>query len=350
MFNHHPIWRCEQQNGDGDNLPSLPDEIIAHIISTVSPTEIITLKWFGINSGFDHVVNEHIRKCTSLNICEDFIWQYLQSELIQAGQLSPSHRSLLHLLMMKSFCHLQELIVPIAIFSEVHSTLEGMCSVGPTAVAMPQLSKISVHIGEEWGKLLISHNYDNLKIRPLCTYLSEVNLDLKLSDVEIVTCCGFRSLVRYFMEMTDSNTVWNLTLEDCTSSGQGYYGPTDMNRCRNKVFISYVRVLLDLGLTINRLTLLDRRKISPYMMIMSLNKRRSLYMYPEFKRCRELFVCYDIGLIAPIFAHENDRFLSLRIFEVDESHVLYKKDLLEYLSSAPSHFFVEHRMTRRKEA
>ncbi|PIO71993.1 hypothetical protein TELCIR_06093, partial [Teladorsagia circumcincta] len=130
--------------------------------------------------------------------------------------------------------------------------------------------------------------------------------------------------------------IWNLTLEDCTSNGQGYYGPSDMNRCRNKVFITYVRVLLDLGVTINRLTLLDRRKISPYMMIMSLNKRRSLYMYPEFKCCRELFVCYDIGLIAPVFAHENDRFLSLQIFEVDESHVLYKRDLLEYLSSAPN--------------
>ncbi|KIH49500.1 hypothetical protein ANCDUO_20425 [Ancylostoma duodenale] len=69
---------------------------------------------------------------------------------------------------------------------------------------------------------------------------------------------------------------------------------------------------------------------------MSLNKRRSIYMYPEFKRCRELFVCYDIGLVAPIFAHENDRFTSLQVFEVDESHVLYKRDLLEYLSSAPS--------------
>ncbi|RCN27475.1 hypothetical protein ANCCAN_26790 [Ancylostoma caninum] len=72
------------------------------------------------------------------------------------------------------------------------------------------------------------------------------------------------------------------------------------------------------------------------MMVMSLNKRRSIYMYPEFKRCRELFVCYDIGLVAPIFAHENDRFTSLQVFEVDESHVLYKRDLLEYLSSAPN--------------
>ncbi|PIO64108.1 hypothetical protein TELCIR_14274, partial [Teladorsagia circumcincta] len=167
-----------------------------------------------------------------------------------------------------------------------HSILERTNTAESATLAMPRLARITVHVGEEWGKLLMSHNYDNLKIRPLCNYLTEVNLDIKLSDLEIV-------------------------------------------------FITYVRVLLDLGVTINRLTLLDRRKISPYMMIMSLNKRRSLYMYPEFKCCRELFVCYDIGLIAPVFAHENDRFLSLQIFEVDESHVLYKRDLLEYLSSAP---------------
>ncbi|XGW10812.1 hypothetical protein V3C99_012369 [Haemonchus contortus] len=332
MPHHPPIWRCSE----GENLPSLPDEIIAHIISNISPTEIITSQWFGINSGFDYIVNEHIKKCKYLNACEDFIWRYLQSELLRGNRIWPSHKNLLILLMKRCFFYLHELIVPIAMFTEIHSILESTCTSDPATAAMPQLERITVHIGEEWGKLLISHTYDNLKIRPLCAYLSEVNLDVKLSDVEVVTCSGFRSLVRYFLEMTDSNTIWNLTLEDCTSNGQGYYGPSDMNRCRNKVFISYVRILLDLGVAINRLTLLDRRKVSPYMMIMSLNKRRSLYMYPDFKRCRELFVCYDIGLVAPLFAHENDRFLTLRIFEVDESHVLYKSDLLEYLSTAPN--------------
>ncbi|KAK6735781.1 hypothetical protein RB195_018802 [Necator americanus] len=150
-------------------------------------------------------------------------------------------------------------------------------------------------------------------------------------------------IVRYFRHIREfgvpiaffTHTVWNVILEDCTTNGQGYHGPADFSQFRNQVFISYVRTLLDLGVVINRLTLLDKHKISPYMMVMSLNKRRSLYMYPEFKRCRELFVCYDIGLVAPIFAHENDRFALLQVFEVDESHVLYKRDLLEYLSNAP---------------
>lgn len=250
--------------------------------------------------------------------------------------LSPAHTNLFHLLMRNCFVYIRELIVPIAMFTQMHSILERDYTNGFECV-MPKLERITVQIGEDWGRLLVAHNFDNVKIsNTLCCRLSEVNLDVKVSDDEVVTCCGFRSLVRYLLEVTDQQAVWNLMLEDCTSYGQGYYGPSDMNRCRNKAFISYVRILLDLGVTINRLTLLDRRKISPYMMIMSLNKRRSIYMYPEFKRCHELFVCYDIGLIAPIFAHENDRFPSLRIFEVDESHVLYKRDLLEYLSNAPN--------------
>ncbi|VDM56378.1 unnamed protein product [Angiostrongylus costaricensis] len=246
MPQRSPILRCSSGGSDDDRLPNLPDEIIAHIVSMVSPTETVALRWIGVNSGFDEVVEEHLKRSTTLNVCEDFIW------------------------------------------------------------------------------------------RKLCGCLTEVNLHVKISDSESVTCCGFRSLVRYLLEVTNSQTIWNLTLEDCTTSGQGYQGLADLTRNRNKSFICYVRTLLDLNTTINRLTLLDRRKISPYMMITSPHKRRSIYMYPEFKCCRELFVCYDIGLIAPQFAHHNDSFTSLRIFEVDESHVFYKKDLLEYLSNAPN--------------
>ncbi|EPB69984.1 hypothetical protein ANCCEY_10929 [Ancylostoma ceylanicum] len=254
----------------------------------------------------------------------------------RGNSLRQSHRNLLQLVITRYFRYVQEFVVPVALFAQMHSILEQMFA-KDSGIAMPVLDRITVQIGEEWGPLLVSHNFDNLKVgRMLCKRLSEVNLDVKVSDSEMVTPCGFRSLVRYFLEVTDPETIWNLTLEDCTTMGQGYHGPADFSRCRNQVFISYVRTLLDLGVAINRLTLLDKRKISPYMMVMSLNKRRSIYMYPEFKRCRELFVCYDIGLVAPIFAHENDRFTSLQVFEVDESHVLYKRDLLEYLSSAPN--------------
>lgn len=55
-----------------------------------------------------------------------------------------------------------------------------------------------------------------------------------------------------------------------------------------------------------------------------------------FQNCKEIEICYDIGLVAPVFAHENDRFPTLTTVEVHESHVLYKADLLDYLRNAPS--------------
>ncbi|KAK6735784.1 hypothetical protein RB195_018802 [Necator americanus] len=253
---------------------------------------LIALRWIGISTGFDRIVEEHIENTSSLSVYEDFLWRHLHQEILIDNQLCRSHQNLLRLVIVRYFRHIREFGVPIAFFTHMHSVLEQM------------------------------FDKDFRVIMPRCA--------------ETVTPCGFRSLVRYLLEVTDLETVWNVILEDCTTNGQGYHGPADFSQFRNQVFISYVRTLLDLGVVINRLTLLDKHKISPYMMVMSLNKRRSLYMYPEFKRCRELFVCYDIGLVAPIFAHENDRFALLQVFEVDESHVLYKRDLLEYLSNAPN--------------
>ncbi|VDK52414.1 unnamed protein product [Cylicostephanus goldi] len=151
---------------------------------------------------------------------------------------------------------------------------------------------------------------------------------------------GRKNMKNYFFMLTEMTRLMLLQISTHLSndflSSRLLKVKRAQNGTRAAVFISYVRTLIDLGVTINRLTLLDKRKVSPYMMVMCQSKRRSIYMYPEFKRCRELFVCYDIGLIAPIFAHEDDRFTSLRVFEVDESHVLYKRDLLEYLSNAPN--------------
>lgn len=336
MPQHIPILRCKSEESSSDRLPILPDDIIAYVISTVSPTEIVALRWIGVNSGFDNVVEEHLRRCITLDVCEDFIWKYFGSDLLR-DKVCSSRMRLLKLIMKRYFTYLRKLIAPIALFSKVHFILQETMLEDHYDLVMPHLENITLLIGEGWGSLKVSHNFGNLKVcRRLCGRLREVSLHINVSDSEDVTCCGFRSLIRYLLELTNSQTIWNLTLEDCTTSGQGYRGPADLNRCRSKKFICYVRTILDLSVTINRLTLLDRRKISPYMLVMSLQKRRSIYMYPEFKRCRELYICYDIGLIAPLFAHHNDIFTSLRVFEVKESHVFYKKDLLEYLSSAPN--------------
>ena len=62
------------------------------------------------------------------------------------------------------------------------------------------------------------------------------------------------------------------------------------------------------------------------------NKSRWFFL----QNCRSLFVRYDIGVVAPTFAHEKDRFLKLEVVDIAESHVLYKNDMLAFLTNAIS--------------
>lgn len=103
-----------------------------------------------------------------------------------------------------------------------------------------------------------------------------------LSDSEDVTNAGFRELLRFLKEISCNSTLWNMRLSDDTLAGQLYSGPANLSRYRNRMFISYVRTMHDLSLSINQLELVDKRKASPYMLVMT-HGRRTIYMFPEFK-------------------------------------------------------------------
>lgn len=150
-------------------------------------------------------------------------------------------------------------------------------------VAFTNLTKLTIQIGAECGGLTLSHNFENLKASSsLCKTLQEINLDIVLSDNEDVTCAGFRELLRFLKEISYKLTVWNIRLSDNTTTGQGWSGPANLNRYRNKMFICYIRTMMDLSLQINQLELVDKRKASPYMLVMA-HGRRTIYMFPEFK-------------------------------------------------------------------
>ncbi|CAD6195318.1 unnamed protein product [Caenorhabditis auriculariae] len=319
----------------------LPDEVIEMILSHITPTELVAYGWDRVSSSFAAAIHRNLCSKTYFSFKDDIIWKFFRNGSKRNVE------KVLALLTRKYLCQVHELSIPISMFSYMHSLLEKRPWLAATSgiacsarlpqpgVAFTNLSKISIQIGSDFGDLSLSDDFANLRIPAImCKVLKEVNLNVSLSNDGEVTCAGFRELVRYLADVTHESTTWNLTLQDFTTAGQVWYGPAQLNRQRNRSFICYVRALLELGITINRLELIDRLKISPYMLVMSNTKRRSIYMYPEFKNCRQLFVCYDIGMIAPIFSHENDHFDDLTFFEVDESHVLYKADLLEYLSNA----------------
>lgn len=51
----------------------------------------------------------------------------------------------------------------IYVLFSVHSILERDYTNGFECV-MPKLERITVQIGEDWGRLLVAHNFDNVKI------------------------------------------------------------------------------------------------------------------------------------------------------------------------------------------
>lgn len=75
---------------------------------------------------------------------------------------------------------------------------------------------------------------------------------------------------------------WSLCLKDTTRRAQGWYSPVELSQSRNTAFISYVRAVIDMGISLQLLELIDDLKMSPYMIVMQ-KQRRFLYMYDEFK-------------------------------------------------------------------
>ncbi|VDO40705.1 unnamed protein product [Brugia timori] len=99
-------------------------------------------------------------------------------------------------------------------------------------------------------------------------------------------------------------------------------------------FIAYVRTVLELGISLHTLRLVDELKMSRYMMVMK-KRQRFLYMYNEYEvRIANLIICYDIGIIAPSFPPINKKYYHLQQVEIISSHVLYKDEFLKYLSLA----------------
>ncbi|CAB3405429.1 unnamed protein product [Caenorhabditis bovis] len=333
-----PIMRTE-----AIALPHLPDEIIAKIIDNVTPTEIVALGWDRVSRAFSALVHRSICSKQYFCVAHDLIWKlYLASV---SNNCREKFDKLLVLLIKKYLCEVNDLTIPVTLFSHIQRILvkhPWLAATSGTAcqfrhpqpgVAFTHLTRLTIQIGSDFGSLTLSHNFENLKTSSsLCKTLSEINLDLILSDREDVTCSGFRELLLFLKEIACDSTMWNVRLSDDTNCGQGWRDPSKLSTYRNKLFICYIRAMLELNMRINQLVLIDRRKVSPYMLMSS--TRRTIYMFPEFKKCHQLCVCYDIGLIAPTFSHENDRFEDLVVFEVDESHVLYKADLLEYLKTA----------------
>ncbi|ETN76281.1 hypothetical protein NECAME_11787 [Necator americanus] len=81
--------------------------------------KLIALRWIGISTGFDRIVEEHIENTSSLSVYEDFLWRHLHQEILTDNQLCRSHQNLLRLVIVRYFRHIREFGVPIAFFTHM---------------------------------------------------------------------------------------------------------------------------------------------------------------------------------------------------------------------------------------
>ncbi|VDK87996.1 unnamed protein product [Onchocerca ochengi] len=129
--------------------------------------------------------------------------------------------------------------------------------------------------------------------------------------------------------------TWSLCLKDKTKRAQGWFCPSELTSYRVIAFVAYVRAVLEMGISLYTLELVDELKMSPYMIVMK-KRRRFLYIYEEFKQCKNLIICYDVGIVAPLVPRIDEKQFQLEQVEIIASHVLYKDDFLKYLSLAPN--------------
>ncbi|VDN04285.1 unnamed protein product [Thelazia callipaeda] len=197
----------------------------------------------------------------------------------------------------------------------------------------------------------------NFCSRNLACNVKLIKLSLTLYDAPSpITCFDFRVLSHFLACLVSISKFtfagkWHLKLTDMTIRAQGWFSPSEIRPLRASTFIFYVRTILEWGVQIHTLELIDGLKVPPYV-IGGTQKRRFLYMHHEYKECEKLVIHYDIGIVTPHYLHNKIKHDQLQLVQIEESHVIYKDDFLKYLWSASNiksvHIVVPHHGAKRR--
>ncbi|MCP9263916.1 hypothetical protein DINM_007276 [Dirofilaria immitis] len=289
------------------NVTDLPDEIIELICSYISPVQLCLSRWNMVSKGFSDMLRQIYANLHELNTI--------------TGQDSK---------FFEQFC------LPEA--NENKVILQYIIKFNPILL-MRKLRFLHISLGDNYGTLNCNHILCDFALaRKFTDKLKFVDLSVTLSSEKekYITCYNFQRLIRFLMEMTGNTAgTWSLCLKDKTKRAQGWFCPSELSSYRAISFIAYVRTILEMGISLHTLELVDELKMSPYMIVMK-RRRRFLYMYDEYKQCKNLIIRYDVGIVAPMLPNVDEKYCRLQQVEVIASHVLYKDDFLKYLSLAPN--------------
>uniref|UniRef100_A0A0M3IFQ2 F-box domain-containing protein n=1 Tax=Ascaris lumbricoides TaxID=6252 RepID=A0A0M3IFQ2_ASCLU len=282
-------------------LDDLPDEVIEQIVGLLSPVELCTCGWEVVSSGFAAIIRTLLSRTRCLDAVDGADREFFQQFTIEDRIKDTQRTNKLHLVVNKLSPYLTNLTLNAAVFSKM---LEFVPSTSERSLLFPHLRSLHVFVGNLCGSL--TSRISSGQARRFASELKSIEVTVNLSSESdtLINCCNFKALLKLL------------------SVFMGAAG-------------GYVRAVIDMGISLQLLELIDDLKMSPYMIVMQ-KQRRFLYMYDEFKRCEHLVVCYDIGIVAPSFHSTQSAYTELKRVELVASHVLCKNDLVLYLSDAPN--------------
>uniref|UniRef100_A0A914V055 F-box domain-containing protein n=1 Tax=Plectus sambesii TaxID=2011161 RepID=A0A914V055_9BILA len=325
--------RCALLREECQQVALLPPEMIESIVDWMSPLALAESRWELVSKGFHQLMRGVYRRKTMLCSMKGpdaaFFRQFVDGECSDQ-----QYRRLLRLVqaVFPNIVHLQ---LEAGVFCALLQVLNKM-TFPSTSPLMPKLQKLSLLLGAPHGRLSLNTPLENFCLaRRLASDLQSVAITVNVRDDSTdCTSCDLRRIARWLVELNGRTSSWDVDLRDWTANAQGWFSPSDVTALRDRSFIGLVRALMDVGAPIGSLALHDCLRQSPYMLIMT-RKQRALYMYDEFKMVQNLVIGYDIGIVAPAFAH-LETFGKLQHVRLEYCHVLFKPDFVTYLQNAPN--------------
>ncbi|KAF8361687.1 hypothetical protein PRIPAC_88610, partial [Pristionchus pacificus] len=297
-----PILRDSSQSA----LPTIPDDIIYQLIDCIGPIRFLHSGWERVSRGFSSILDR------KLNLSRIFDFRSLLYDGIDIS--SPSTSNFCLSFIVSRLQNIEEAIIPMSILMRLVQSPD-------ESLQFPPLKSLIILINEDDNHIIATsalsfRERKTAKEIPLFSSIDELSLEIEVNDDFNLSHAEFRQFASFFKQFC---TEWNVRLMDNTSKGQGWCPPCEIYLKRESFFITYVRSLTYIGITLNRLKLEERKE----------DIKKNIHMHHEYKKCNHLYVLYTIGFTASAV---EDTFPSLQsIIIKDQPHLM----LHQYLSNAP---------------
>ncbi|CAJ0587232.1 unnamed protein product, partial [Mesorhabditis spiculigera] len=158
--------------------------------------------------------------------------------------------------------------------------------------------------------------------------LVHISLTIHLDSKKSASLCQVRELARCLHQRATDYACWEVTFRDTTKNGQKWYSPVELCGRSDEAAVIYLRAFEQLGIRITRLHVIDALKGTKNQD----GSPRTLYMWNEYKRCQELSMDCDIGLLGMNYRQGPQLDPILKTVHLEQCNVAYIAEFIDYLA------------------